>query len=110
MAEEEKNTKPPALVDYYGDPDEQTDNWTPANFKSYWSRRLVTVHKMSALPWTVKDHTLWKRLVDQFQPEALVGMIDHWMQVSPKPSDFTGFYMNREKLHGTVNKKDYEWE
>lgn len=108
MAKEEKKTEHPTLIDYYGDPDEQTDQWTSTNFQNYWAKRLAAVHRTSALPLTVKEKSLWNRLVATYQAEQLVMMIDKWLVTSNNPSDFVSFYMKRNDMFNLI--KDYEWE
>lgn len=106
MANGETEPELPALIGYGEDePEEQAVRHAVGpEIRSYWDEQLAKKHRMSALPWTIKDKSLWKRLITQYDDE-LYEMIDKWMSTAKQPHKFVFFYMNAHDYR----KKDYEW-
>lgn len=106
-------SKPESYIDYYGDSSsKQTSEYTPTHFYDYWRKQLIRHHRMAALPITIKEKSLWKRLIAQYEPEDLIAMIDKWMKgysvKSSSPANFTAFYITSSALH--TAEKDYTWD
>lgn len=112
MAKEEAREEPSAYIDYTGDSSAITSaEYTTRNVQDYWRKQLVRKHRMAALPLTIKDRSLWKRLVQQYEAEDLIAMIDLWFESDQKnPADFVVFYSIRGGLHKSLQPKDYTWD
>lgn len=104
MARDETEAEPPALIGYGEEGSSISNVPSGTELRAYWDEQLAKKHRMGALPWTIKDKSLWKRLIAQYGVE-LYEMIDNWMQLAKQPHKFVFFYMNAHDYR----KKDYEW-
>lgn len=112
MAKEEAKKEPQAFIDYTGDSSAvPADDYTPTNFYDYWRKALARHHRTAALPITIKEAVLWKRLIEQYEPPDLIAMIDKWMDGTQclEPSNFVHFYSRAEVIHQML-RRDYEWD
>lgn len=111
MAREKAASEPPSLIDYgapsSGDSSEESSR--TGDLRDYWGRVLSRRHRMSVLPWTIKDHSLWKRLVTQYEYDDIIEMIDWWMRMAKDPAKFSWFYMKAPEIYKHIQKKDYGW-
>lgn len=113
MAKHEAYKKPPAFIDYSSDSDtEVTKRYNAAHFYDHWKKELVRQHRVAAHPITIKELTLWKRMIHEFSPEILVKMVDRWIKINNAEyaANFMKFYFVRYKYYEEVVDKDYTWE
>jgi hypothetical protein len=122
MARKENANSVPAFVNY-GEvaavPRHGTSQSAPsASVTAYWKQQLVKKHRTTALPLTIKEKALWKRLIEQYSEEDLFAMIDVWMDGKhDNHSHFVRFYSNIGKIQQYMVKhsigmdvKDYKWD
>lgn len=112
MAKTKETKEPPAYIDYTGDSSAiSSTEYTGTHFADYWRKQLVRKHRMAALPLTIKDKSLWKRLAMQYEPDDLIAMIDRWMD-NPRAqwASFPHFYIRIDLLYKEITEKDYEWD
>lgn len=96
----------PAYIDYSGEGDEE---WTGKELIKCFQSSFVKHHKRSVIVDSVKERSLAKRMVREYERDFLEKMVERWVTYDGRPN-FTIFYMNRDEIAKQVIPKDYGWD
>lgn len=68
-------------------------------------------HRIGGTLWSIKDKTLAKRLVKEFDKQELQNMVNYWMEIKypHEAVQFNVFYTTRHLLSRDTNS-EYKWE
>lgn len=110
--EEEKEQSVPTLVDYGGSVDAEDEHFTARNVEAYFKKIVVTTHRSGGVLFNLKDRSLFKRLLEEFEVADVKAMIVQWVEThSLKEAINVGyFYKSRYDIFENEKEKDYsDW-
>lgn len=108
-----KEKAQPAFIDYSeSDVSNSAETWSTTQFGEYWRQLAVKHHRAALAPFTIKEKTLLKRLVDAYEAEDLKKMMEeHITKFKYELAiSLPLFFSRRHRVYDKIKPKDYGWE